>query len=156
MNTIEEIFANDKLSNFWPSSSQTHQENVFSTIRFILYASVLIYIITKDYRVVYLGLGIIAYVTFVGVEVKESYVDEPYPNMIPPINPPSIVQNGVPQTTPKPPDFSKVHPNINTTSLNQRFFKMPVNEIESLKNLMGGHISRKDTTVRFNGGRNGR
>jgi hypothetical protein len=150
MNTIEEIFAKDKILNFWPSSSQTHQENVFSTIRFILYASVLIYIITRDYRVVYLGLGIIVYINFVGVEVKESYMDQPIP---PPE--PELTAPGIPQTTPDVPDFLKVHPKIDATGLIQRFFKMPVNEIESLKKLHGP-LGRHDTAPHFDGGRNGR
>lgn len=146
MNAIKEIFAKDKILNFWPTSSQSHQENVFSTIRFILYASVLIYIITKDYRAVYLGLAVIAYITMVGVEVNESYA------ITPALNSETV---GVSQTTPDVPDFAEVHPTIDTTSLQQRFFKMPVNEIESLKKLHGP-LSRRDTTPFFLGGRGGR
>ena len=159
MNTVEEIFAKDKLLKFWPSSTQTHQENIFATIRFILYASVLIYIITKDYRVVYLGLGIIAYINLVGVEVQESYVTEEPPTEtftdIPAPTDQVKMATGIPQETPDVPDFSKIHPKLDTTSLTQRFFKMPVNEIDSLKNLHG-KLGRRDTVPYFNGGRNGR
>lgn len=151
MNTIEEIFARDKITKFWPTSTQTRQENIFSTIRFILYAAVLIYIITKDYRSVYLGLAVITYITVVGVEVKERYVSAP----IPPVIVTDPIAPGVPQTTPDVPDFAEVHPNIDTTSLQQRFYKVPVNEIESLKKLQG-RLGRSDTRPFFNSGRNGR
>jgi Family of unknown function (DUF5762) len=147
MNTIKEIFAKDKITKFWPTKSQSHQENVFATIRFILYASVLIYILTKDYRAVYVGLAVIAYITLVGVEVVEGY-DAAVPQAAG--VPQTTDAAGVPQTTPDIPDFSQVHPTIDTTSLQQRFFKFPVNEIESLKQL-NGPLGRSDTVPYFLG-----
>lgn len=146
MTTIMEIFAKDQIMNFWPSKTKTHQENVFATIRFILYASVLIYILSRDYRAVYIGLGVITYITMVGVEVTENYA-------IPPaLNADTV---GVPQKTPDVPNFNEVHPNLDTKSLQQRFFKMPVNEIDSLKKLHGP-LGRSDTVPYFLGGRGGR
>jgi len=167
MSTIEEIFASDKIKNFWPSSTQTPQENTFSIIRFILYASVLVYILTGDYRITYLGLAIIAYMVFTNVQVYEKYA--PPPPRPPPQSPsaPSgavaeaevsqqILAPGIPQDTPHVPNWSLVHPHIDTTSLQQRFFKMPENNLETFKKMNGGILGRKDTVPYFLGGRNGR
>jgi hypothetical protein len=162
MSTIEEIFASDKIKNFWPSSTQTPQENTFSIIRFILYASVLVYLITGDYRITYLGLAVIAYMVFTNVQVNESYAPpHPSPSAAPPVHQEpkgseQIIAPGIPQDTPNVPNWSLVHPNIDTTSLQQRFFKMPENNLETLKKLHGGNLGRKDTVPYFLGGRNGR
>ena len=48
---FRQIFRNDKLLSFWPSSRQTAEDRTYSTIRFILYATVIIYIIKRDARI---------------------------------------------------------------------------------------------------------
>ena len=51
-----EIFRNDKLLEFWPTAKQSARERVAATSRFVIYASVLIYIINRDPRVFALGV----------------------------------------------------------------------------------------------------
>lgn len=56
---LREIFRNDKLQEFWPSSKQSAKDRVASTVRFILYACVLVYILSRDPRVMVLGALVI-------------------------------------------------------------------------------------------------
>jgi hypothetical protein len=52
---LKEIFRNDKLLEFWPSSKQPAKDRVASTVRFVLYACVLVYILTRDARIMVMG-----------------------------------------------------------------------------------------------------
>ena len=55
-----EIFRNDKLLEFWPTAKQSARERVAATSRFVIYASVLIYIINRDPRIFALGVLVLA------------------------------------------------------------------------------------------------
>ena len=55
-----EIFRNDKLLEFWPTAKQSASERTAATARFVIYASVLIYIINRDPRVFALGVLVLA------------------------------------------------------------------------------------------------
>ena len=57
---FRQVFRNDKLLSFWPSARQTADERTYSTIRFILYASVLVYIIKRDSRIFALAALVIS------------------------------------------------------------------------------------------------
>ncbi|BAT22311.1 hypothetical protein [Yellowstone lake phycodnavirus 2] len=46
-----EIFRTDQLLNFWPTGTQSAKERTASTVRFVLYASVIVYLINRDNRV---------------------------------------------------------------------------------------------------------
>lgn len=59
-----EVFKSSDLLKFWPSEAQSANERVSATTRFILYASCIVYIISRDPRVFALGalaLGILYY-----------------------------------------------------------------------------------------------
>jgi len=45
------LFAGDKLLKFWPLASQTPEERVNATTRFIIYISIALFIIKKDVRI---------------------------------------------------------------------------------------------------------
>jgi hypothetical protein len=51
-----EIFEPSELLSFWPTATQTAKERVYSTTRFIVYASILIYFINRDPRIFALGI----------------------------------------------------------------------------------------------------
>lgn len=51
----KDVFRSDELLNFWPTASQTAQERVSATTRFVLYAVCLVYIINRDARIFALG-----------------------------------------------------------------------------------------------------
>ena len=55
-----EVFAPDDLLKFWPTSKQSAKERVLSTIRFIIYATCIVYLIQRDPRVFALGILVIA------------------------------------------------------------------------------------------------
>ncbi len=55
MFNLEEIFRSDKILQFWPTEKQTAKERVYSTTRFILYLSCILYIIRRDVRILIMG-----------------------------------------------------------------------------------------------------
>lgn len=52
---LKDIFRNDKLLQFWPNSKQSAKERIASTVRFVLYACVLLFLLKGDSRVMVLG-----------------------------------------------------------------------------------------------------
>lgn len=48
---VRQLFRNDQLLKFWPSAKQTADERIYSTTRFILYTTVIIYLIKRDSRI---------------------------------------------------------------------------------------------------------
>lgn len=56
MDIVQEVFQKDKLMNFWPTNRQSAKERVEATTRFIIYASVLVFLTSRDARMVLLGL----------------------------------------------------------------------------------------------------
>ena len=54
-NNPQELFNVKKLKSFWPTASQTVGERVNASTRFIIYASVILFVIQKDPRVLILG-----------------------------------------------------------------------------------------------------
>lgn len=56
----KEIFRSDKLLEFWPTGKQTAKDRVAATARFIIYASVVIWLFNRDGRVFALGGLILA------------------------------------------------------------------------------------------------
>jgi hypothetical protein len=51
-----DIFQTDKLLQFWPNDKQTKREKMESSIRFIVYATLVAYAFKRDVRIVFLGL----------------------------------------------------------------------------------------------------
>ena len=51
----KDIFRSDELLNFWPSGTQTAKERTSATARFVIYASLLVFMINRDVRVLALG-----------------------------------------------------------------------------------------------------
>jgi hypothetical protein len=69
-----QLVRKDQLMNFWPSGSQTKEERVNSTTRFVLYSGALLYILKRDGRVllvVFLALAIL-FVMYKGKIIKDS------------------------------------------------------------------------------------
>jgi hypothetical protein len=52
---MDEIFRSDKLLKFWPTNTQSATERVYATTRFIIYLSVILYILRRDVRILVLG-----------------------------------------------------------------------------------------------------
>jgi len=55
-----EVFQTNKLLEFWPTAKQSARERVSATTRFVLYATVLVYLINRDARVFALGALVLA------------------------------------------------------------------------------------------------
>ena len=56
MDILQEVFQKDKLLDFWPTNRQSAKERVEATTRFVVYASALVFLTSKDARVILLGL----------------------------------------------------------------------------------------------------
>lgn len=59
MDILQEVFQKDRLHEFWPTSRQSAKERVEATTRFIVYASALVFVTSRDARVVLLGMLVI-------------------------------------------------------------------------------------------------
>ena len=74
---MEEIFKSDKILQFWPTAKQSAKERVYSTARFILYLSCILYIIRRDVRILVMGavsLGVLYYMYKNGMIKDPVYV----------------------------------------------------------------------------------
>jgi hypothetical protein len=60
MDIVQEVFQKDKLLDFWPTNRQSAKERVEATTRFVIYASVSVYLTSRDSRVVLLGLLVLS------------------------------------------------------------------------------------------------
>ena len=61
---VKDIFKTSELLNFWPTARQSAKQRVMATSRFIIYATIVVYLINRDPRVFALGalaLGVLYY-----------------------------------------------------------------------------------------------
>ena len=56
----KQLFRSDKIQQFWPNSSQTPEERVYASMRFVLYTGAIVYAIKRDLRVAVLSLLVLA------------------------------------------------------------------------------------------------
>ena len=56
----KQLFRSDKIQQFWPNSSQTPEERVYASMRFVLYTGAVVYVIKRDLRVLVLSLLVLA------------------------------------------------------------------------------------------------
>ena len=56
----KQLFRSDKIQQFWPNSSQTPEERVYASMRFVLYTGTIVYAIKRDLRVLVLSLLVLA------------------------------------------------------------------------------------------------
>jgi hypothetical protein len=70
------LFDVNKVFEFWPVSSQTSEERVNATTRFIIYATVLIYLLNRDVRIFVLGIMMLAivYIMYKSNMIKENSI----------------------------------------------------------------------------------
>ena len=73
-----DLFSTSQLTDFWPSEGRSYIDNTNATIRFILYAASAVYLLTGDFRVVYLGLIIIGFLIYSINSKGISYFNEDY------------------------------------------------------------------------------
>jgi hypothetical protein len=59
---MSKLFEPDKLYDFWPSGYATPFQNSQSTIRFIIYATFVAFVITRDMRYILIGAAAAAFV----------------------------------------------------------------------------------------------
>ena len=74
-----ELFNTHKLLNFWPTSSQSPDERVNASTRFILYTATLIYLLKRDIRVFILALMVVSVIFILYKSNTISQSDKPYP-----------------------------------------------------------------------------
>ena len=61
---VKDIFKTSELMNFWPTARQSAKQRVMATSRFIIYATIVVYLFNRDPRVFALGalaLGVLYY-----------------------------------------------------------------------------------------------
>lgn len=87
MDLLKEIFQTDALLDFWPTAKQSARDRVLATTRFVLYATCIVYLITRDVRIFALAvlvLAILYYLWSAGMvtdgKVRGAYADGREPN----------------------------------------------------------------------------
>ena len=67
------LFDINKVFDFWPNSSQTSEERVNATLRFIIYGTCIVYVIRRDVRIFVLGImmAAIVYIMYQNGMIKE-------------------------------------------------------------------------------------
>lgn len=70
----KDLFNPDQMLMFWPSSNQTTKERVSSTARFVIYASVIVFLINRDTRILALGGLVLAILYYMSISnmIKDS------------------------------------------------------------------------------------
>lgn len=150
-----EVFAPDDLLKFWPNSKQTAKERVLSTIRFIIYATCIVYLIQRDPRVFALGILVIAVLYYLQknnmiVDGKRSIANGRVPNILQPDvtlptldNPMgNVLLNEYVDNPDRPSaawypsvraeiqqEWSKIHPFERIRDAERNFYTMPVSTI---------------------------
>jgi hypothetical protein len=56
---MDELFDKKKLNSFWPSKYQQPRERILATMRFVIYTSLLIFVIRRDVRILVFGAGVL-------------------------------------------------------------------------------------------------
>lgn len=74
-----ELFRKNKILNFWPTSSQTPDERVNASTRFILYSACVLYMIKRDVRIFLLAFMVIAVLFVMYRSNIISKSDNPHP-----------------------------------------------------------------------------
>lgn len=74
MDIYKSLMDKDKIMDCWPSGYQTPKENTESTIRFILYSSIIVFLLLKDNRAVIVGALAIGYM-IMNMQRSESMED---------------------------------------------------------------------------------
>jgi hypothetical protein len=59
MELVKDIFNSNELLDFWPTAKQSARDRVLATTRFVLYASVITYLITRDSRIFALAIVVL-------------------------------------------------------------------------------------------------
>lgn len=74
------LFDVNKVFEFWPNSSQTSEERVNATLRFVIYATCVVYVIKRDTRIFVLGIMAIAviYLMYKNGMIKENMYRPPF------------------------------------------------------------------------------
>lgn len=60
------LFAKDKVFDFWPTELQDEHERINNTARFIIYSTVIVYLIRRDIRIFFIGALILAMLSVMG------------------------------------------------------------------------------------------
>ena len=142
---MDELFNRDKLLNFWPSKKQQPKERVLSAMRFVIYTTVILFLIRQDKRIILLGAGIlfVLYMMYSNGMIKPSEVDISVEEMGIPSTSDNFMGNELMQNYTVGPNtgipsnseqiWDQVHPFMEDKKFSQHnFYKVPNNNIRDL------------------------
>lgn len=137
-----QLIRSDKISKFWPTGRQTKSERINATSRFIIYAACLLYVITRDPRVLMIGAALlgILYVMWISNMVPNDFMGASRSGCRDPTynNPMGNRLIGDDPDLPGPCWYPSVESRVNEFQLLNRsarrnFYSVPENDLESLK-----------------------
>jgi len=100
----KQLMDKNKIMDFWPSDDWTPQQNTEATLRFIVYSSLLVFLILRDSRALIIGGLAFGYI-YINIDNDrekdpEDYTSEPPPNPPPFPNPQPFPNSQPPPNTP--------------------------------------------------------
>jgi hypothetical protein len=138
---MEELFDTNQMFKFWPTKKQQPKDRVLCTMRFVIYLTVILFIIRQDKRIVLLGMGIIfilymmhtnnmikpAVESFETGGLADATVDNFMDNKL--MSNYTIGPNtGVPSNSDE--EWKKIHPFLESKNWSQHnFYKVPNNNL---------------------------
>jgi hypothetical protein len=154
-----EIFRSDKVFEFWPTARQSEREKFFAVGRFIIYATTLIYLITRDPRIFSLGLVVFAllyYFTRVQVPSSGSKFEVQRPSSDNPMGNKLLYDD---DETPWYPsvrhevdsEWRKIHPFENKADAERNFYSVPLNDQNAF--VQAAYGSKQEPMCKSHGGR---
>jgi Family of unknown function (DUF5762) len=139
---LNQIFSKKSMYSVSPTSDMTDTEKTNSNIRLILYSSVLLYLLTRETTIMYIGL--ICASVLLMTEKKSTYdypmPEPPQPNTNPVANPPlgnPLKYEGVPATQEQ---ADKLYPFVDQKAALRNFVRVPVNDQTAFIRSMYPHM----------------
>lgn len=137
---VAQLFDKESLTKFVPSESYTEPQNTFAYTRFIIYASVILFLITMNVMYLLFGAGLVAIVFLMKPSKYVSqYQSNPYGN--------SQNANLAPSTQEQTQTWNELYPFINQREANMRFMHVPNNNVDYKGFLTSSFPSLSDKTT---------
>jgi hypothetical protein len=161
---MDELFDKRKLMDFWPQKSQDPKERALATARFVIYTSVVLFVLKRDTRILMLGAGIlfVLFMMYKNNMIKDAIIKVSMPDGGPSATANNFMGNPLMQNYPMGRDVSipsnsnqvweSIHPFMEDKKFSQsNFFKMPNNNLADFLHgaypSMFGPSCRDDTSV---------
>lgn len=157
---LYELFDRDQLFVFWPSPEYKRRDNTMAALRFIVYSSIILYILTRDWRIMWICMLIVfGAIILSPLYDVHGYSPNPYNNRMPtdtgplPAPDPATVQEYLNEASPfgvVPVAQSDVNPPpvSNQRVYARQFVHIPERDTTALTNSLYPYLVDKNSQCR--------